>query len=124
MRYEFNINGVYIGKTEECNMSTETPIPDDVLEIGESWCWSGIQWEKINQQEQPVNFEINIKNTYFYKSKISDRDQLLAASDWTQLPDSPFDAATKLAWATYRQALRDLPEKPKFPNIQFPQEPK
>ena len=36
----------------------------------------------------------------------SNRDQLLAASDWTQLPDAPVD---KAAWATYRQALRDLP---------------
>lgn len=52
------------------------------------------------------------------------RNRLLARSDWTQLPDSPFDAATKLAWATYRQALRDLPEQPNFPNIPFPQEPK
>lgn len=34
------------------------------------------------------------------------RDAQLAASDWTQLPDAPVD---KAAWATYRQALRDLP---------------
>ena len=34
------------------------------------------------------------------------RDNLLAQSDWTQLPDAPVD---KTAWATYRQALRDLP---------------
>jgi hypothetical protein len=30
----------------------------------------------------------------------------LAKSDWTQVADSPVD---KAAWATYRQALRDLP---------------
>lgn len=34
------------------------------------------------------------------------RNQLLSASDWTQLPDVPL--ATKEAWATYRQALRDI----------------
>jgi hypothetical protein len=34
------------------------------------------------------------------------RNRELAASDWTQLPDAPVD---KTAWATYRQALRDLP---------------
>jgi len=44
------------------------------------------------------------------------RDQLLAASDWTQLPDVPL--ATKDAWAAYRQALRDLPEHPDWPHIQ------
>ena len=34
------------------------------------------------------------------------RNQLLKESDWTQVADSPCDTA---AWATYRQALRDLP---------------
>ena len=36
------------------------------------------------------------------------RDQLLAASDWTQLPDSPLDPDTKEMWAKYRTALRNL----------------
>lgn len=36
-----------------------------------------------------------------------ERNQRLAACDWTQLPDSPVD---RVAWAAYRQALRDLPE--------------
>ena len=35
----------------------------------------------------------------------SERNNLLAASDWTQLPDVAVDAAV---WATYRQALRDV----------------
>jgi hypothetical protein len=34
------------------------------------------------------------------------RNAQLAVSDWTQLADAPVD---KAAWATYRQALRDLP---------------
>jgi hypothetical protein len=34
------------------------------------------------------------------------RNAELAKTDWTQLIDSPID---KSAWATYRQALRDLP---------------
>ena len=34
------------------------------------------------------------------------RNGVLAASDWTQLPDAPVDPAE---WATYRQELRDLP---------------
>jgi hypothetical protein len=34
------------------------------------------------------------------------RNAQLAATDWTQLTDAPVD---KEAWATYRQALRDLP---------------
>jgi hypothetical protein len=32
----------------------------------------------------------------------------LASTDWTQVADS---TANKTAWATYRQALRDLPSQ-------------
>lgn len=38
------------------------------------------------------------------------RDELLAKSDWTQGNDSPLSVEDKALWATYRQALRDLPE--------------
>ena len=41
------------------------------------------------------------------------RNALLAACDWTQLPDSP--EANRAAWSAYRQALRDVPEQPGFP---------
>jgi hypothetical protein len=34
------------------------------------------------------------------------RDDQLMRTDWTQVADAPVDAS---AWATYRQALRDLP---------------
>lgn len=50
------------------------------------------------------------------------RDGLLAASDWTQMPDAPVDQA---AWAKYRQALRDVPQQPGFPgSVVWPAEPK
>lgn len=41
------------------------------------------------------------------------RNSLLTASDWTQLADAPVD---KAAWATYRQALRDITAQESFPN--------
>jgi len=43
------------------------------------------------------------------------RDALLTACDWTQGNDSPLDATTKAAWATYRTALRNLPAQAGFP---------
>lgn len=50
------------------------------------------------------------------------RDRLLAACDWTQLPDVPIE--TKSAWATYRQALRDVPQQAGFPtDIVWPEAP-
>ena len=50
------------------------------------------------------------------------RAELLAASDWTQLPDVPL--ATKQAWADYRQALRDITGQPGYPlEITWPTPP-
>lgn len=52
------------------------------------------------------------------------RNQLLKDSDWTQLDDTPLDNAKKMAWATYRQGLRDIPDQAGFPwGIQWPTQP-
>jgi hypothetical protein len=49
------------------------------------------------------------------------RNQLLSASDWTVLSDSPTPTA---AWKTYRQALRDLPANTTDPfNVVWPTPP-
>lgn len=58
----------------------------------------------------------------------SQRDQLLAQSDWTQMPDSPLLNEIKAAWAAYRQALRDLPstvteETENWFDVVFPNRP-
>jgi hypothetical protein len=45
----------------------------------------------------------------------ADRDRMLRLSDWTQLADAPITTEQVVAWATYRQALRDVPEQPGFP---------
>lgn len=51
----------------------------------------------------------------------TERNNLLAASDWTQVEDAPVD---KLAWATYRQALRDITAQAGFPEtIEWPSLP-
>ncbi len=42
----------------------------------------------------------------------ADRNARLSACDWTQVADAPVDVA---AWATYRQALRDVPAQAGFP---------
>ena len=49
-----------------------------------------------------------------------ERNKLLVESDWTQLPDAPVDAA---AWATYRQALRDITAEANPFAIVWPESP-
>lgn len=52
------------------------------------------------------------------------RDLLLQQSDWTQSNDSPLTAEKKQEWATYRQALRDLPSNTTdFTNPAWPTKP-
>jgi hypothetical protein len=62
--------------------------------------------EMANKLEQQEDWEAN-KEIYQLAKLRQQRNKLLAESDWTQIPDCTVDQA---AWATYRQALRDLPE--------------
>jgi hypothetical protein len=55
------------------------------------------------------------------KSVRDERTKKLAETDWTQLTDAPVNGA---AWATYRQALRDVTDQETFPwDIVWPTKP-
>ena len=55
------------------------------------------------------------------KSVRASRTQMLKDSDWTQIADSTAD---KTAWATYRQALRDITAASGFPwTMTWPETP-
>jgi hypothetical protein len=55
------------------------------------------------------------------KSIRNSRTEMLKDSDWTQIADSTAD---KAAWATYRQALRDITTQAGFPwTINWPTQP-
>ena len=50
---------------------------------------------------------INLSNFENFEKEVrKTRNSLLAASDWAMAADAPTD---KIAWAAYRQALRDFP---------------
>ena len=67
-----------------------------------AWSITSKTTEEIQQYDDSVAASIR-----------SQRDSLLAASDWTQVPDAPVDQA---AWAVYRQALRDITTQAGFPH--------
>ena len=55
------------------------------------------------------------------KSVRNSRNQKLKDCDWTQIADSTVD---KTAWATYRQALRDITAQAGFPwTVEWPDAP-
>jgi hypothetical protein len=68
--------------------------------------------------ENPLTTTKRIRNTRLY---------LLQSCDWAVGVDSPLSDSKKAEWATYRQALRDLPssytDSDNFSDVVFPTEP-
>jgi len=58
------------------------------------------------------------------KNVRTQRTEKLRDCDWTQLDDTPMSNTQKADWATYRQALRDVPKQAGFPfDIEWPTQP-
>lgn len=66
------------------------------------------KFDLIARPDSETNRNLEAAEHAFFVHLREVRDQLLAATDWTQLADSPVDGA---AWAEYRQKLRDLPKE-------------
>ena len=104
------------------------------------YVWDGTNWVLEQDESSIARFEFTVadfpdapvpeKPDYNPDQKAldaeadevrSERDKLLAATDWTQVADAPVDQA---AYAEYRQALRDVPEQAGFPiDVDWPQKP-
>lgn len=67
----------------------------------------------------------HITTERIYEMARKRRENELWASDWTQLPDSALSTEQKQAWATYRQALRDVPSQvvTRYEEFIWPTEP-
>jgi hypothetical protein len=64
----------------------------------------------------------NENNSSFAIEAKTKRYRLLYETDWTQMPDVTL--ANKSAWATYRQALRDITAQAGYPaQINWPTPP-
>lgn len=74
-----------------------------------------------------VAIETPVDEEELARARKLERNQRLAASDWTQVNDTPLPPETQAEWATYRQELRDLdpaaeefPEPPALPGRHVP----
>jgi len=76
--------------------------------------------EEATAAEQEAAYKA-MKDAEQAKAVRDDRNKRLSDSDWTQVADAPVD---KAAWATYRQALRDISSQEGFPwEVQWPTQP-
>lgn len=79
------------------------------------WYDPRTEQEIIEQKQNELNIALeNVK----YK-----RNEYLAASDWTQFPDSPLSEEKRKEWAVYRQELRDMTENLDPFNPVWPKKP-
>jgi len=104
--------------------ASATPIEPPTPGEGELVRWNGSEWVKepipvIEPEPAPEPTE---------EQKAAEaraqRNGLLLACDWTQLPDVPLSAEVKADWVEYRQSLRDVPQQEDFPTtIIWPEKP-
>ena len=63
---------------------------------------------EIVDKPETIYTDAELKDQLLKRIRAKRRNKL-AESDWTQFPDSPLSDSKKSEWATYRQALRDIP---------------
>lgn len=95
-------------------------IPNDTVGLHDGCVWSnGVMTGCIETKEHSFEVVSDRSDSIAEDAALEKRRALLIASDWTQLPDVP--ETTKVAWAAYRQALRDITSQLSFPkNITWP----
>jgi hypothetical protein len=104
------ILGEYSADFYYVDVENKTAIAFSAQPTNTKWDWATKQWVP---DPTTAIFEMTRK-----------RERLLIDSDWTQIPNGPLTLEKKEAWATYRQALRDIPEQSGYPlNIVWPTPP-
>lgn len=103
---EFGVQRVFFSTptetTNEQVLEEQTPVFDTEAQ----------RWAQVWSVRDMTADEIADRNDAQAASVRSERNDKLAASDWTQVIDAPVDQA---AWATYRQGLRDITSQVGFP---------
>ena len=125
----FGYDPVLNGAAADVTAPYGVSVRDGVEEINGQWFTRFVAGptfvanEEATAAEQEAAYRASI-DAKVGTSVRADRDQKLAASDWTQMADSPLTSEKKTEWATYRQSLRDLPTASGFPHtMTWPDEP-
>ena len=104
---EWDVYAVTVVQKPIYDSKTQSVKQDVPQKVNGTWV---VAWLVENKPQQEA--ENNIRNH---------RNDLLSECDWTQLADASVDS---LAWANYRQALRDVPQQTEFPyNVAWPTKP-
>jgi hypothetical protein len=117
MKYAKLLDG-YIVQIIESNMDQIGFTKID-FEIPQS---PGLEYKFNYSKREWEDCDIEQKIIIAQQRILSNRQELLLSSDWTQMPD--VNLSTKTQWAVYRQQLRDITTQPGYPfNITWPTPP-
>lgn len=84
--------------------------------IQDGWVYT-VQVRDMNEEELAAHMASKAAQ------KRADRDRALADCDWRVTRSVELSETLDADWAAYRQALRDLPQQPGFPDIPLPAMP-
>lgn len=108
---QFDADPVFEGAQATGGEPWQYSVRDGVKEINGQWFTSYVIGPVFGTPEAEEAFKA--RRTEEQADAVrADRNRRLTECDWTQLADAPVGQA---AWASYRQALRDLPDQPGFP---------
>lgn len=98
----------------------QTAMRNSVELVSGKWQWVYILGPVFQSAQEEAEYKQSVDAVQ--SSRVRDgRNRLLSQCDWTQVADAPVD---KQAWATYRQALRDITNQPGFPwDLTWPEPP-
>lgn len=83
----------------------ETPVLVDGV-------WT-LNWRTFEITQEVIDRD----NEFFAFNYRRKRNSELLECDWTQVPDAPLTDSQVAAWATYRQALRDITSHANWPRL-------
>jgi hypothetical protein len=108
---EYDADPVFEGPQATGGTVYQFSMRDGVEEIDGQWYTKYILGPVFTNAEDEAAYKAQ-KDAEQAERIRADRNKRLTDCDWTQLADAQVD---KAIWATYRQALRDLPKETDFP---------
>lgn len=94
-------------------------LPEDAIEVAEDQYQTLLEGQSLGKnivyKGRKLQLEEYTPEPVSWDKIREVRSDLLAKSDWTQMPDNPLSEEARNEWKTYRQALRDITETYKTP---------
>lgn len=114
---EYDIIEYVDSEFPEYNPEVERIVEGTPLLEGDTWKQNWVT-EPLSEEEKQKILDDKIFSIR------AQRNLKLTESDWTQSNDSPLSDESKLAWAQYRQELRDITSQEGYPhNVTWPEQP-